>query len=159
MEKTKKIAGIQFTNTGILIERAYCTNAEFNATSISEEIFTGEFLTIAKRLLKYRMAHCYKQLHTHLASAGMITEQVIAWKGGHFSVPAWEAMEAALQLDDVRKLDRFQCQQIIRSMLLNADNYCIYDHDENWNKLDKSSSIKLSEDFKLFITEQALVVE
>ena len=161
METTnKKIAGIQFTDTGVIIERSYCDCQPelLGLHCIDEEKFTGELLDIAKRIIKYRMAHCFKQLHANLANANIITPQTIAWNGGHFEVPVWEQMEAVLKLDDVRNLNRMQCQQIVRSMMFNATGYWLEDLDENWNRI-KGNDIKVTDEFKMFITEQFLLTE
>lgn len=158
METTnKKIAGIQFTNTGVMIERPYCDNQDElrGQHRIAEEKFTGELLDIAKRVIKYRMAHCFKQLHTNLANAKIITSQSIIWAGGHFEVPVWEQMEAILKLDDVRKLNRMQCQQLVRAMLFQS-SYWLCDHDENWNPIKGSDTIKITDEFKNFVTEHFL---
>ena len=163
METTnKKIAGIQFTNTGVMIEKPYCEDQSelLGQRRIAEEKFTGEFLDIAKRVIKYRMAHCFKQLHTNLANAKIVTPQNIIWKDGHFNVHVWEQMEAILKIDDVRKLNLLQCQQIIRSMLFNCSGlYWLSDHDENWNIIKDNTNVKCTDEFKMFITEHILCCE
>lgn len=161
MKANKTIAGIQFTENGVLIEKAYCEDqAELRGQHrIPEEKFTGELLEIAKRVAQYRMAHCFKQLHANLANAKVITPQSIIWKGGHFEVPVWEALEGILKLDDVRKLNRLQCQQLVRSMMFQATGYWLYKHDSNWNQLNDSESIRLTDEFKMFVTEHFLCAE
>lgn len=163
METTnKKIAGIQFTNTGVMIEKPYCEDqSELRGQHrIAEEKFTGELLEIAKRVIKYRMAHCFKQLHANLANAKVVTPQSIIWSGGHFEVPVWEQMDAILQMKDVRDLNRMQCQQLIRSLMFNCSgSYWLSDHDENWNIVKGSDNIKCTEEFKGFITEHILCCE
>lgn len=150
----KTVAGITFTETGILIEKSYQHDLTVYR-KLDESKFTGEYLEIAKRLAKTRMAHCKQQLHANLANATYITEHTIAWPGGHFSVPVYEALEGILELTDVRKLDKLQAQQLIRTMLLNngANNY-VYDYDENLKRCGKD--ICVTEDFKNFITEHML---
>lgn len=159
MKANKIIAGIQFTENGVLIEKAYCHDNEGITCGIPEEKFTGEWLEIAKRVAQYRMAHCFKQLHTYLANAKVITPQSIIWEGGHFEVGVWEALEAILKLDDVRKLNRLQCQQLVRSMMFQATGYWLYKHDSNWNQLKDSESIRLTDEFKMFVTEHFLCAE
>jgi hypothetical protein len=153
----KKIAGIVFTETGVMIEKPYCENNSEPRPRIKEEKFTGELLDLAKIVVKYRMADCYKKLHSNLANAKVITSQSIIWQGGHFEIPVWEQMEAVLNLDDIRKLNRMQCQQIIRSLMFNTPSYWLQDHDENWNLIKDSKDIKLTDEFKLVITELILV--
>ena len=149
----KTVAGITFTKTGILIEKSYQHD-----TTICRELnpskFTGEYLEIAKRLAKTRMSHCKQQLHVNLVNATYITEHTIAWSGGHFSVPVYEALENILELTDVRKLNKLQAQQLIRTMLLNGANNYVYDYDENLKRCNKD--ICVTEDFKNFITEHML---
>lgn len=157
--ETKKIAGIQFTNTGVLIEKPYQNDEELCAKQrFSEEMFTGDFLKIAKLLAKYRMSKCFKKLHENLAQAIHITEQMIVWKGGHFSVPVWEQLEAILSLTDVRQLNRLQAQQLIRAIMIDDAGYWLSDFDENWNSSEKSEC-RVTLEFKRFITEHVLVAE
>ena len=157
METTKTIAGIQFTNEGISIIRPYKEDAQAADFRLDEKLFTGEFVEQAKRLAKARMANCYRKLHTNIATASHITNQVIAWKGGHFSVPVWEALEGILQIEDVRQLDVLQCQQLIRAMLIDKEGgNWLYDYDKNWNQI-PNSDIRLTEGFKYFVTEQMLI--
>jgi hypothetical protein len=150
----KTIAGIQFTESGILIEKRYNTdNSVFPVPD--KELFTGKFLDIAKRLAKYRMAECYRKLHSNLAKAKHISEDMIAWEGGRFNIKVWESLENILTLTDVRNLDLLQCQQLIRCMLLNSRSW-LYDHNtETWEEM-KTGDIYCSEDFKNFITEHML---
>lgn len=153
----KTIANVTFTENGILVEKSYAENFEvFANRRIKEEKFTGELLDIAKRLAKTRMAHCYCMLHSHLANASHITPQIIAWEGGQFSVPVWEALEGILTLDDVRKLYPLQAQQLIRAMMFQVSNGWVYDYDDNWKKIPKSD-IRVTEEFQNFITEHILV--
>lgn len=146
----KTVAGITFTETGILIEKPYQHDLTV-CKELDESKFTGEYLEIAKRLAKTRMSHCKQQLHANLINATYIAECVIAWKGGHFSVLAYEALENILELTDVRELNKMQALQLIKAMLLNGANNYVYDYDENLKKCGKD--ICVTEDFKNFITE------
>ena len=150
----KTIAGIQFTESGILIEKKYNTdNSVFPVPN--NDLFTGKFLDIAKRLAKYRMADCYKKLHSNLAKAKHISEDMIAWEGGRFNIKVWESLNNILTLTDVRDLDLLQCQQLIRCMLLNSRSW-LYDHNtETWEEM-KTGDIQCSDDFKNFITDHML---
>lgn len=153
----KTIAGVKFTESGILVERKY-NDVPMNR-QINEENFTGKFLELAKRLAKYRMAHCYKQLHANLSRATRVTELEIAWEGGHFQVPVWESLVRILELKDVRDLDPLQAQQILRSIMFHCSAWA-YDHDTNtWEIIKESKDMHVSEDFKNFITEQILVAK
>lgn len=155
----KKIAGIQFSETGIIVERPFVEDRQtLLSRRFKEELYTGAFLDIAKRVIKYRMAHCFNNLHANLARATHITKEYIAWPGGHFSVPVWEELEKALKITDVRQLNALQTQQIIRTCMLGQCGGWLYDHDTTtWTKFDKGD-IHLSDDFKLFITEHILIV-
>lgn len=157
METTKTIAGIQFTNDGITIVRPYNQDDKVADFRFEEKLYTGDFLQTAKRLAKVRMANCYKKLHANMASATHVTPEIIAWKGGHFSVPVWEALEGILNIEDVRQLSVLQAQQLIRAIMLDKGDSCwLYDYDKNWNQI-PSSDIRMAEGFKLFITEHILV--
>ena len=153
----KKIAGIQFTETGIVVERPFVENPQ--PRRFSEEMFTGKLLDIAKRVIKYRMAHCFNQLHANLARATHITKFEIAWSGGHFNIPVWEELEKALELDDVRKLNAIQSQQIIRAIMLGQCGCWLYDHDTTtWVKSDRND-MQMTDEFKLFITEHIVCLK
>ena len=147
----KTIAGINFTETGILIERTYVENPDaVQAQKFSDEQLT-KFLKIAQRLAQRRMAHCRAKLHANLVRATHSTPELILWKGGRFNVKVYEALEGILELDDVRKLDVLQAQQLIRTMLLQGTGW-VYEFDEDGNETNKNG-VYCDEDFKLFITE------
>lgn len=151
----KTIAGIQFTENGILVTKAYVKSPETLAKlQYTEEMFE-KFLEIAKRLAKARLAHCYKQLHANLANATHVTQEYIVWNNGHFSVPVWKSLEAILKLNDVRDLDALQAQQLIRANMEQHTDWA-YDYDENHNLI-KNSDIRIPVEFKRFITEHILV--
>lgn len=153
----KTIAGIQFTENGILVTKAYVESPETLAKQgYSEEMFE-KFLDIAKRLAKARLAHCYKQLHANLAKATHVTQELIVWEGGHFSVPVWESLEAILQLNDVRDLDALQTQQLIRANMEQHTDWA-YDYDENYERI-QNSDVRIPVEFKRFITEHILMVK
>ena len=152
----KNIAGVLFTETGIMIEKSYQQDFETKKV-FKEEVFTGVFLMLAQRIIKNRMMHCRQQLHIHLASATHIAEDLIAWQDGHFNVNVWLEMEKALELKDARELNTIQCQQIIRAILLGQVGNWVYDVDMiTWTKC-QAGDEKISDDFKNFITEQMLV--
>lgn len=152
----KNIAGVLFTETGIMIEKSYQQDFETKKV-FKEEVFTGVFLMLAQRIIKNRMMHCRQQLHIHLASATHIAEDLIAWQGGHFNVNVWLEMEKALELKDARELNTIQCQQIIRAILLGQVGSWVYDVDmTTWTKC-KEGDKNISEDFKNFISEQILI--
>ena len=152
----KNIAGVSFTETGILVEKKY--NDAIVERKLNEELFTGKFLELAKRLAKYRMHHCYTQLHNNLARAIRVTEMEIVWQGGGFQVPVWEALERILELKDVRDLDPLQAQQILRSILFHCSSWA-YDIDVTTGERTSEKDMHVSEDFKNFITEHLLVVK
>ena len=83
---------------------------------------------------------------------------MIVWKGGHFSIPVWEQLEAILSLTDVRQLNRLQAQQLIRAIIMDDAGYWLSDFDENWNSNEKSEC-HITLEFKRFITEHVLVAE
>lgn len=154
----KTVANLQFTESGVLVERPYSENYDV-FSPIKEEKFTGEFLEIAKRLAKTRMSHCYHLLHQNFAKATHITKEIIAWKGGKFQVFVWESLEKVLEITDVRELTTLQAQQLIRSILLNSNGSWVFDYDVNtWTKI-SGSDVRISEEFIQFITEQVLVGE
>lgn len=147
----KTIAGINFTETGILIARNYTENQE----AVQAQMFTdkqlAQFLKIAKRLAERRIQHCKLTLHANIARATHITPELILWNGGRFNVKVYEALESILNLDDVRKLDLLQSQQLIRSMLLHGTGW-LYKLDEAGRDT-HDDGVYCDEDFKLFITE------
>lgn len=150
----KTIAGINFTDTGILIERNYVENQD----AVQAQVFSDEqltkFLKIAKRLAERRLQHCKLKLHANVARATHITPKLILWNGGRFNVKVYESLESILNLDDVRKLDILQSQQLIRCMLLQGTGW-LYKIDEAGCDV-RDGGIYCDEDFKLFITEHII---
>lgn len=153
----KKIADIQFTENGVLIEKSYHEDNTVLVNNAPKPEKYAEFLEIAKRLAKYRMARCYAQLHSNLTKAPYITKQIIAWNGGHFSVPVWKALEGILELKDIRQMDALQTQQIIRAMLMNNNSNWVYDSDYRTGKKANDKGIYMEDDFRNFITEHMLI--
>ena len=153
---TKTIAGITFNNEGIVITKPYYNNPEeiFN-TRPKDDVYTGKWLELAKRLAKYRLASCYRKLHANLAVATHVTPDLIAWKGGRFTVSVWEALTGILTLTDVRQLTVLQAQQLIRARLFDKSGTWLYDHDENWNER-KDGDICMDDNFMVFVTEHIL---
>lgn len=139
-----KIGDLEITSTGIRVELPYS-----ETEVISKKLDTSNFLKIAKCLAKVRMAHCYKELMLHIHEAHR-TPTIITWEGGHFSIPVYQALERVLELDDIYKLDRLQTQQLIRAIMFNTFGIYVTDHETNAN-------IKITDEFKLFLTEHILV--
>jgi hypothetical protein len=157
MKTNKIIAGVMFTETGVAIERPFVENPPQRL--FKDEMFTGKFLEQAKRIIKYRMAHCYHKLHANMSHATHITPLEIAWPGGHFNVLVWEELEKALELTDVRDLNVIQSQQIIRALMFGQCGTWLYDHDTTtWEKF-KDGDIQLTDEFKLFITEHIVCIK
>ena len=154
--ETRKIAGITFTATGITIEKPYQKNVAKVTNKVDESVYTDKYLKIMKNIVKSRMAHCFKKLHENLATAPHVTHLEIAWKGGHFSVPVWTALEEALNLTDVRHLNILQSQQIIRAMLENNCGSWAYDYDDSWERI-PNSDVQVTKEFITFITEHIVV--
>lgn len=155
--ETKQVAGLTFTKEGIMIEKKY-NESNNGDKKFDESLYQTKYLDLAKRIAKYRMMHCYKQLHSNLAQAKSITPTQISWESGHFSVPVWEALEGILLLNDVRELSLLQAQQIIRSMLINCPNWVRDVNVNTWTTIESSRELSITDDFKNFITEHIMVV-
>lgn len=146
-----KIAGINFTDTGVLIERQYVENQEAVKAQMFSDKQLAQFLKIAKRLAERRIQHCKLKLHANVARAEHITPELILWKGGRFNVKVYQSLERILSLDDVRKLDLLQSQQLIRCMLLQGTGW-LYKIDDAGCEI-HDDGVYCDEEFKLFITE------
>jgi hypothetical protein len=147
-----KIGEIEITNTGIRIELPFSEGS----TPFFKKLDTSNFLKIAKCLAKARMAHCYKELMLHIHEAHR-TPFIISWDGGHFSIPVYHALERVLELDDIYKLDALQTQQLIRAIVLNTSGMYVSDYEQHQRI--KGSDIKITNEFKLFLTEHQLVCD
>lgn len=146
-----KIGEIEVTATGIRIE------LPFTETPVPfKKLDTSNFLKIAKCLAKARMAHCYKELMLHIHEAHR-TPFVISWDGGHFTIPVYQALEQVLELDDIYKLDSLQTQQLIRAIVLNTSGMYVSDY-EQYQKI-KGSEVRITNEFKLFLTEHQLACD
>jgi hypothetical protein len=147
-----KIGEIEITNTGIRIELPFSEGS----TPFFKKLDTSNFLKIAKCLAKARMAHCHKELMLHIHEAHR-TPFIISWDGGHFTIPVYQALERVLELDDVYKLDSLQTQQLIRAIVLNTSGMYVSDYEQH-QKI-KGSEIRITNEFKLFLTEHQLVCD
>ena len=70
-----------------------------------------------KAIIESRMTHCFTKLLQNLSSA-QVTDfgrQIVIFKGGHFSMPVYEALEEALG-QDMEQWSALVWQQILRQM-------------------------------------------
>ncbi len=76
---------------------------------------------VFKKVIDARIQHCLEQLKSHAHEASYVEDHgVIVWKGGHFSIPVYDALLEA-QEQGIKEWDRLVWQQIIRQMA--TENY------------------------------------
>lgn len=68
-----------------------------------------------KKVIESRIDHCVNNLKAH-ANEAKVASIAVVWKGGHFSVPVYEALLEA-QDQDWRNWSPAVWQQIIRQMI------------------------------------------
>lgn len=113
--KTEKIQEI----IDILKTLPLADSTKSDEISISEE----EVETVFRQVIEQRLQHCLKQLKEHDKEAVCLDGRgVVVWKGGHFSIPVYEALLKA-QEQEMRDWSTLIWQQIVRQMAIQGYSY------------------------------------
>jgi hypothetical protein len=73
---------------------------------------------ITTELIKNRVNHCISELKKHLPEAKAINDskEVIAWEGGHFSVPVYKYMKEFLENPTFDNINIMIAEQALRQL-------------------------------------------
>ena len=123
MENVKVMVGnIAFTETGISVVRPYMDTQELDNAyaelSKDREERAEKAFKVAKKAIEARLEHCKSELEKNLPKATVISNDYIGWKGGHFSLPVYQAMKKCLDRNPQKWEDfnLFELQQVVRAL-------------------------------------------
>lgn len=123
MENVKVMVGnIAFTETGISVVRPYMDTDELNNAcaelSKDREERSQRAFKVAKKAIEARLEHCKSELEKNLAKAVIVSSEGVAWKGGHFSLPVYQALEKCLERNPQKWEDfnLLELQQVVRAL-------------------------------------------
>lgn len=114
-ENILKVGNIQFTETGIVFERPYDT--EFPEW---KPIRWADIKDRCVEIIQNRIQHCVDALNENVAKATYVDQLQVIWDGGRFSRPVYESMQEFVK---DRQLTLAICQQILRELFLNKEQY------------------------------------
>jgi len=116
------VGNVAFTNEGVQVIIPYSKDG----TCFSRSTYTYDDLKY--RMVAYcnrRMRKCARALNSNLASAKFVTEDLVGWDSGHFSVPTYKALKEFVDSRGNRsKFNPLILQQIIREFRC---DYSIYE--------------------------------
>lgn len=123
MQNVKTMVGnIAFTETGISVVRPYMDTQELDNAyaelSKDREERAEKAFKVAKKAIEARLEHCKSELEKNLAKATIISSDYIGWKGGHFSLPVYQALEKCLERNPQKWEDfnLLELQQVVRAL-------------------------------------------
>ena len=123
MENVKTMVGnIAFTETGISVVRPYMDTQELDNAyaelSKDREERAQKAFKVAKKAIEARLEHCKSELEKNLPKATAISHDYIGWKGGHFSLTVYQAMEKCLERNPQKweDLNLLELQQVVRAL-------------------------------------------
>lgn len=82
----------------------------------------AKFLFDVRELILHRIQHCSEELEANLHKATYVSDQVIVWEGGHFSVPTFTMMVEWLE-NDSTNVPQGIVQQVLRQMFEEQNFY------------------------------------
>ena len=92
--------------------------AATSAKSYETSVSLADAEKVFKTVIEHRLQHCLGQLKEHTKDAVYLDGHgAIVWKGGHFSMPVYEALLDA-QEEGIKEWQPLIWQQIIRQMAL-----------------------------------------
>lgn len=78
--------------------------------------FDGNAAKIAIIALKARIERCISSLTKNVGDATRVTDMVVEWKDGWFSIPAYTAMEEVLERGNLQEITRYSAIQTLKAI-------------------------------------------
>ena len=116
------VGNIVFGETGVSIIRPYMSEDAVTTAIIENHPDNQEdsekALVCALDFVKARIAHCQAELEANLSKAYAISEHLVYWKDGHFSLPVFQLMEQLVERNPTSwdDLSISELQQIVRAL-------------------------------------------
>ena len=116
-----QVGTVIFTENGVHFCKEYTQEGFQYLEDFKEK--REDALKCALSYVKGRLAHCEEELQKHIATAIYVSPDVVAWKGGRFTVPVHKhlvdlvkRLEEGANWED---LDQRDYQQILRALFFN----------------------------------------
>ena len=117
-----QVGNVIFTENGVQFCREYTTEGFQYSEDIKE--MREKALKCALSYVKGRLTHCEEELQKHIATATYVSESIVAWKDGRFTVPVHKHLVDLInRLEENARwedLDKKDCQQILRALYFNS---------------------------------------
>jgi hypothetical protein len=120
--KNYQVGSVIFTENGVQFCKEY--NQEGFQYSEDFKEMREKALKCALSYVKGRVAHCEEELQKNIATATYVSESVVAWKNGRFTIPVHKhlvdlvkRLEEGASWED---LDKGDYQQILRALYFNS---------------------------------------
>lgn len=117
-----QVGNVIFTENGVQFCREY--NQEGFQYSEDTKEMREKALKCALSYVKGRLTHCEEELQKNIATATYVSESVVAWKDGRFTVPVHKHLvDLIKRLEENASwedLDKKDCQQILRALYFNS---------------------------------------
>lgn len=131
-----QVGGVIFTENGVQFCKEYTTEGFQYLEDFKE--MREKALKCALSYVKGRLTHCEEELQKNIASATYVSPELVAWKGGRFTVIVHKhlvdlvkRLEEGASWED---LDKRDFQQILRALYFNntcKDEWHSYEH-KSW---------------------------
>lgn len=105
------IGSFTFSDEGVCQNSVPYSKEPFPIKRVDDKKFYFD----VRSLIQHRMLHCYAALDENFCWATYVSDQVIVWEGGHFSVPMYQAMKDWLATDP-GNVPQIIAQQALRQM-------------------------------------------
>ena len=78
--------------------------------------FDGNAAKFAIIALKARIERCLSSLTKNVGEATRVTDMVVEWEDGYFSIPAYTAMEEVLERGNLQEMTRYSAIQTLKAI-------------------------------------------
>lgn len=151
------VGNVAFTDEGVQVFIPYSEPVE------GAPVKRITYDDIRPRMVAYcnrRMRRCASRLGQNLATAKTVTRDIIAWNGGHFSVPVYQALQEFVESrGDKKVFSTLILQQVMREM--KEDKYIYENHLDadvwTWYNEEKRSHNVEADDLFEILTEMIIV--
>lgn len=150
------VGNVAFTDEGVQVFIPYSESVEVAPKKITYEDIRPRMVAYCNR----RMRRCAARLGQNLATAKTVTQHFIAWNGGHFSVPVYQALQEFVNSQgDKKTFIPLILQQVLREM--KEDKY-LYENQLDpevwawWSEEKRTHNVEADDLFEI-LTEMALV--
>lgn len=120
-EKTTKRPRRVMVSEGklLIMQEVPFKEGEHRTTARFFSAFDGKAARLATLAIKARIEKCLSSLTKNIGEATRVTEMVVEWEDGCFSIPAYTAMEEALDVlerENLTEMTRYSAIQALKAI-------------------------------------------